>query len=80
MKSCDLDTGAARLRRGLRDVYRVWEEASEEWNDSASRAVFEEHLEPMAPVVKTALDAVGRMRQLLQEAQRDLEGGPPLSR
>lgn len=74
MKPCDLDTGAARFNRGLKDLFRVWEEASDEWDDSASRAVFEEHLEPMAPVVKGALDAVGRMRHLLHEAQRDLEG------
>ncbi len=74
MKPCDLETGGARLQRGLKDVYRVWEEASESWDDGASRAVFEEHLEPMAPVVKGALDAVSRMRQLLQHAQRDLEG------
>lgn len=73
MKPCDLDTGAARFRRGLKDLILVWEEASEEWDDAASRAVFEEHLEPMVPVVKGALDAVGRMRHLLHEAQRDLE-------
>ncbi|TWT94756.1 hypothetical protein Pla108_36050 [Botrimarina colliarenosi] len=74
MKPCDLDTGSARLVRGLKDLHRVWGEASDEWNDSVSEAVFKEHIEPMAPIVKSALDAVGRMRGLLQEAQRDLEG------
>ncbi|MEO0531596.1 MAG: hypothetical protein AAF266_13625 [Planctomycetota bacterium] len=74
MKACDLDTGSARIRRGLKDVMRVWEEASEEWNDSVSEAVLKYHIEPMTPVVKAALDAVGRMRTLLHKAQRDLEG------
>lgn len=74
MKNCDLDTGGARIRRGLKDVLLVWEEASEDWNDSVSEAVFKDHIEPMTPVVKTALDAVSRMRSLLQHAQRDLEG------
>lgn len=73
MKPCDLDTGAAKLQLGMKDLFRVWEDASEQWDDGASRAVFEEHLEPMAPVVKSALDAAGRMRQLLQQAQRELD-------
>lgn len=73
MKPCDLDTGAGRLVRGLKDLNRVWEEASEDWNDEVSAAVFKEHIEPMAPIVKSALDAIGRMRGLLQEAQRDLD-------
>lgn len=74
MKPCDMDTGSGRFRHGLQEVFRVWEEASEEWNDSAAGAVFEEHLAPMTPIVKGALDAVGRMRHLLHEAQRELEG------
>jgi hypothetical protein len=74
MKTCDLDTGASRLVRGLKDLHAVWEEASEEWNDEVSVAVFKEHIEPITPIVKSALDAIGRMRNLLQEAQRDLEG------
>lgn len=73
MKPCDLDSGAARVRRGMDDLFRVWEESAEEWNDEVSRAIQEQHLEPMKPIVKTALDAVGRMRTLLHEAQRDLD-------
>lgn len=72
MKPADLDTGAARLVRGLKDLNAVWAEASEDWSDSVSEAVFKDHIEPMGPTVKTALDAVGRMRQLLHAAQREL--------
>lgn len=74
MNPCDLDSGAARIVRGLKDLNAAWEEASEEWNDPVSRAIHKDHLEPIGPIVKTALDAVGRMRQLLQQAQRDLDG------
>lgn len=73
MKNYDMDSGAARIVRGLKDLTAVWDEASEEWNDPVSRAVYKDHIEPITPVVKSALDAVGRMRQLLQQAQRDLE-------
>lgn len=73
MKPCDLDSGAARIRVGIKDLQRVWEEVSDEWDDEVARAFREEHLEPIVPIVKNALDAVGRMRALLHEAQRDLE-------
>lgn len=74
MNPCDMDSGAARIVRGLKDLNAAWDEASESWNDPVSQAVYKEHIEPIAPVVKTTLDAVGRMRQLLQQAQRELDG------
>lgn len=73
MKPCDMDTGAARIRHGLKELQRVWEESREEWDDSMSRSFAEHHLEPIVPIVKNTMDAVGRMRALLHEAQRDLE-------
>lgn len=73
MKACDLQSGAGRIRRALEHLELAWAEASDEWHDEASRAFQEQHLEPLLPVVKTALDAIGRMDLLLREAQRDCE-------
>lgn len=73
MKACDLQSGAGRIRRALEHLELAWAEATTEWNDEVSRAFEEQHLEPMLPVVKTALDAIGRMDLLLREAQRDCE-------
>jgi hypothetical protein len=73
MKACDLQSGAGRIRRALEHLELAWAEANTQWNDEVSRAFQEQHLEPMMPVVKTALDAIGRMDLLLREAQRDCE-------
>lgn len=73
MKPCDLDTGSGRIRFAVKDLERVWEEASDEWRDEASAAFQEQYLEPLTPIVKNALDAIGRMRQLLHSAQRELD-------
>jgi hypothetical protein len=73
MKTCDLDTGAARIRMALKDLTLTWEASSEEWNDATSRAFAEHHLEPLLPVVKSALDAISRMDMLLGQAYRDCE-------
>ncbi len=73
MKTCDLESGAIRIRRALEHLELAWSEAAIDWNDEVSRAFQEQHLEPMLPVVKTALNAIGRMDLLLSEAQRDCE-------
>ena len=73
MKPTDLHTGAARVRRSVEDLLRVWEDAGDHWDDSVSEAFYRERLEPVLPVVKNALDAVGRMQLLLNHARRDLE-------
>lgn len=74
MKPTDLYTGAGRIRHSMEEVLRVWEESSEQWSDSVSEAFYRDRLEPILPVVKNALDAVGRMQTLLDQARRDVEG------
>lgn len=74
MKRVDTETGAGRILKALKDLERVWAESSDEWADPVAHAFREEHLEPITPVVKNALDGVQRMRTLLQQAQRELEG------
>ncbi|TWT87429.1 hypothetical protein Mal64_29680 [Pseudobythopirellula maris] len=73
MKPCDLDTGATRIRHATEELLRVWEEVSESWDDPVSRAFYEQRIETILPDVKTGLDAIARMRMLLQEAQREVE-------
>lgn len=73
MKNCDLETGASRIRRGLEELELSWVESTSEWNDEVSQAFAERHLEPIVPIVKTALDAIGRMDTILRSAQRDCE-------
>jgi hypothetical protein len=73
MRKCDLATGAGRIRHALKNLEAVWHESSDEWNDSVSRRFREQHLDPMIPDVKLALDAIGRMHLLMDEVQRDCE-------
>jgi len=73
MKSCDLYTGTGRIRHGLEEVLRIWEESAEDWDDSVRQKFFEDRIEPILPIVKNALDAIGRMQTLLGQAQRDME-------
>jgi hypothetical protein len=73
MRQCDLATGAARIRHALEHLETVWNDAAGQWNDDVSRRFREEHLEPMIPNVKLALDAISRMSLLMDEVERDCE-------
>jgi hypothetical protein len=73
MRRCDLATGAGRIRHALEKLEIAWNESSAEWNDSVSRRFAANHLEPMVPRVKMALDAIARMSLLMDEVERDCE-------
>jgi hypothetical protein len=73
MRRCDLNTGAGRIRHALENLETVWGEISDQWNDSVSRRFREQHLDPMVPRVKLALDAISRMSLLMDEVERDCE-------
>jgi len=73
MRRCDLSTGAGRIRHALENLDTVWNEISDQWDDSVSRRFREHHLDPMLPRLKLALDAISRMSLLINEVERDCE-------
>ncbi len=73
MRHCDLDTSAAQLRSALEDLQRAWQVTCESWDDLVSRKFAEQHLDPLAPTSQMALDAAGRMRELVKQIQRECE-------
>jgi hypothetical protein len=73
MRRCDLATGASRIRHAFEKLEIAWNEAQTDWNDPVSRRFAANHLEPIVPRVKMALDAISRMSLLLDEVERDCE-------
>ena len=73
MRKCDLATGAGRIRHAIENLETVWNGISDQWDDAVSRRFREQHLDPMIPRVKLALDAISRMTLLMDEVERDCE-------
>jgi hypothetical protein len=73
MRSSDLYTSAAHIRDAFEDLQKAWLEASAYWNDGVSRGFCENHLEPLGPVVKLALDSIARMSALVDHMHRDCD-------
>ncbi len=73
MRTCDLATGAGRIRNALENLETVWNEISDQWDDSVSQRFREQHLEAMIPRLKLGLDAISRMSLVIDEVERDCE-------
>ena len=73
MRNCDLATGAGRIRHALENLEVVWNEISDQWDDSVSQRFRQQHLETMIPRLKLGLDAISRMNLLINEVERDCE-------
>lgn len=72
MRPWDLDTSAAQLRKAMEDLQIAWQTTDSNWQDSVSQKFSETYLEPIGPVLKQTLEAVGQMQQLVGQMQREL--------
>ena len=73
MRHSDLHTSAAQIRDAFDDLQTAWLEASSQWNDGVSRAFCQNHLEPLGPTVKLALDSMTRMGVLVTHMHAECE-------
>jgi hypothetical protein len=67
----DLHTSAAHIRDAFDDLKTAWLDVSQHWNDGVSRTFCENHLEPLGPLVKLALDALSNMSGQVNQMYRD---------
>jgi hypothetical protein len=73
MRIADLSTGAGKLSSSMRELRIAWDQARLGWNDSTSQAFEENYLQPLVPLVKTALDATSELAEVLARAERECD-------
>ena len=71
MKQFDLHTGAAKLQAALDALQLQWQQTADFWRDDVSHKFAQNHLDPLGSVIKNAVDAVGRMANVVDQAERD---------
>jgi len=67
----DLVSGSAQLAEASKKLLMHWELATEQWHDKTSEKFEEIHLAPLQPLVRMTLDAIGRLAETLERAQRE---------
>ena len=70
MALADLGSPAAKIHLSLDDLQLAWANTLEHWHDENSSRFEEEHLVTLAMTIKISLDAIGRMNESLQKAER----------
>lgn len=70
MKSFDINTGAAKLELALKTFRTTYAAVDPQWTDSARREFSETYLAPLEPHVKSMLDAIARLGEVLAAAER----------
>ena len=70
MKNWELSAGAAKLELAMQSLQRSIAQAEQHWDDPTFEAFRQEYLAPLEPKVRTALDAIHSLDQVLGRAER----------
>jgi hypothetical protein len=62
-----------KLASAARDLRIKWEQASESWNDSASRAFEKNHVDPFESQVRSSLKAMETIGEVMTAVRRDCQ-------
>lgn len=70
MRTWDLSAGAGKLELALKALQAKSNEIAESWDDATYRRFVEEYIAPVEPHVRTTLDALNRLSEVLSNAER----------
>jgi hypothetical protein len=70
MRPCDLTPGAAKLELALKTLETKAADIGEAWSDDAFGRFLEAYLEPLRPRLRTIIDAIHRVSEVVNAAER----------
>ena len=70
MRLWDLTAGAAKLELALQTLQTKAADIGEAWSDEAYARFLETYIEPIQPRMKTMIDAIHRLSEVLNSAER----------
>ena len=73
MRIADLTTGAAKISSAWKTLRVHWEDTKEHWQDGNRQRFEENYIDPIEPQIAATLEAIGRLAEVLQKAERDCE-------
>jgi uncharacterized protein YukE len=73
MKCCDLNSAFGRIRRATAKLKERWQDVHAHWDDKASQEFEKNFLQALAPQITLAAAAVHQLREVLDQAEKELE-------
>lgn len=68
-----LSSGASKMQHAMKELRVKWEDTSIVWNDSVSRSIQEDVLEPMRERMTAVQLAISRLSDVLEKAKRECD-------
>lgn len=68
----NLTTAGAQLRDAHQKLLRQWDETQTHWKDDNARVLEEQYLSALNTEIRTTLQAVSQLTDLLQQGRREL--------
>ena len=65
-----LSVGKTKLDSAMRDLMAAWNKAGDHWNDALREDFNAQHLAPLHPRVKAAIDAMDKMSSMTDRAKQ----------
>ena len=66
-----LPASRAKLKDAHRQLMVAWQRANETWDDPVSQALLRNHLEPLETTLRSALNAMDMMTEVVERCRRD---------
>jgi hypothetical protein len=73
VRIADLNSGTAKIASAYKTMRIHWEDAKDQWQDSNRKQFEEKYLDPLEPQISATLEAIGRLAEVLERAERDCE-------
>ena len=73
MRIADLTTGAAKLTSSYKTMRVHWDATKDEWLDANQKHFEERFITPLDPQMLRAMEALGRLSEILSRAERECE-------
>lgn len=70
MKLWDLSAGAGKLELAIKALHTTSNEIAKSWDDATYRRYVETHVTPVEAHIRTTLDALHRLSEVLSTAER----------
>ena len=70
MKSWDFTSGAAKLELAMKAIQTADAAVEQYWDDAAHQKFQETYIEPLEPKVRCMLEAIHRMSEVFEAAER----------
>lgn len=71
-----VQTSQARLADAVKQLNVRWNRIRERWDDGVARQVQKEYIDPLGPMVRSAVQALNHVSDLMAAAQRDCDNDP----